>query len=297
MGYWGTGLYSNDCTCDVRDSYLDYLKKGISNDEAYEKTMIDYAEYMGTEEEPLFWYALADTQWKTGRLDQFVKQKALNWITSEGGLSLWSEKPTYAKKWKKVLEDLSIKLNSPQRPEKKIRDTTVIQYNPGNVGDVFAYRFHTKAAEENGYLGKWILMQKIGEIPGVFWGDQMIPHMVVFDMLFDKAPVEVDISDIRLIPFSVAETFMPTGRNSCFPMLDLHASFPLHRKSHSPQKYMKFIGNFNIPQGIHQSYFKQYGANMAWDRIEEIIIAFHSQWKDYSYQLYPKESIVSKKEK
>ena len=33
MGFWGTGLYSNDTTCDVRDSYTQYLQDIIMDQE------------------------------------------------------------------------------------------------------------------------------------------------------------------------------------------------------------------------------------------------------------------------
>jgi len=292
MGYWGTGLYSNDCTCDVRDSYLDYLKKGVSNDEAYQKTLDSYAECMGTDDEPLFWYALADTQWKHGRLRPCVKQKALDWLKYEGGLSLWTKKE-HVRQWKKVMEDLEQRLNTPQGPEKKIRDTTVIQYNPGCVGDVFAYRFHTKAAEESGYSGKYILMQKTGEVPGVFWGDQMIPQMIVYDMLFDEIPCEIHLSSLRVLPFSAAKTYMPTGRNWLRPKLNLQVPYALHRKSHTPQKYMTFVGSYDVPLDI-QKYSEERPSGFAWDRIEETLISFRTQWKGYTYRLFPTESLVTK---
>ena len=38
------------------------------------------------EEEPLFWFALADTQWNYGRLLPSVKEKALLFLSKEGEL-------------------------------------------------------------------------------------------------------------------------------------------------------------------------------------------------------------------
>ncbi|MEA4833167.1 MAG: hypothetical protein VB118_11205, partial [Oscillospiraceae bacterium] len=64
MGTWGAGLYANDSTCDVRDSYIKYLQDGLSNSEAYEKTLKDYEELIGDQDEPFLWFALAETQWK-----------------------------------------------------------------------------------------------------------------------------------------------------------------------------------------------------------------------------------------
>ena len=39
MGTWGTGLYANDCACDVRDIYTECLQNQLSNEEAYKETL------------------------------------------------------------------------------------------------------------------------------------------------------------------------------------------------------------------------------------------------------------------
>ena len=89
MGTWGSGLYSNDSTVDVKEIYMQFLQQQFSNEEAYEKTKQDCYEYFGTDIEPLFWYALADTQWELGRLLPEVKSKALEWIEKKGGIDVW----------------------------------------------------------------------------------------------------------------------------------------------------------------------------------------------------------------
>ena len=37
MGTWGTGLYQDDTTCDIKEDYLDLLKVGMSKEEALKK--------------------------------------------------------------------------------------------------------------------------------------------------------------------------------------------------------------------------------------------------------------------
>jgi len=74
MGTWGAGLYDNDISCDVRDTYIEFLKDKLSNQESYEKTLNMYQECIGDiDDEPLLWFALAETQWKVGRLMPEVK--------------------------------------------------------------------------------------------------------------------------------------------------------------------------------------------------------------------------------
>ena len=86
MGAWGTSLYANDSTCDVRGTYTKLLENQVGSQEAYEKTLEEYKEYIGDQDEPLFWYALAETQWRVGRLMPEVKEKALHWIENDGGM-------------------------------------------------------------------------------------------------------------------------------------------------------------------------------------------------------------------
>lgn len=77
MGTWGTALYANDTSCDVRDTYMKLLQEQLSNEEAYEKILDEYREYIGDEEEPLFWYALAETQWQTGAFNARSKKDSV----------------------------------------------------------------------------------------------------------------------------------------------------------------------------------------------------------------------------
>ena len=50
MGAWGSSLYANDTTCDVRDVYLGFLQEQLSNQEAYEKTVDKCNEYIESDE-------------------------------------------------------------------------------------------------------------------------------------------------------------------------------------------------------------------------------------------------------
>ena len=80
MGFWGTQLYANDLTCDVRDTYIDYLKEKQLSDESAFSELLDSFKELDEDEKPLFWYAIAETQWKLGRLTDDVKIKALEYI-------------------------------------------------------------------------------------------------------------------------------------------------------------------------------------------------------------------------
>ena len=76
MGYWGSGLYANDTGMDVRDTYMDLLQDGMDDETAWNTMLKKFSEYINTDEEALFWYAAADTQWRLGRLRPEVRDKA-----------------------------------------------------------------------------------------------------------------------------------------------------------------------------------------------------------------------------
>lgn len=42
MGAWGTSLFADDYTCDIRDDYGDYLKVGLSDEVAMNMIIDEY---------------------------------------------------------------------------------------------------------------------------------------------------------------------------------------------------------------------------------------------------------------
>lgn len=75
------------------------------------------------EEEPLFWFALADTQWNYGRLQPEVREKALYFLSQEDELERWREAgEKQLKAWMSTRDHLKEKLLSPQPPEKRYQN-------------------------------------------------------------------------------------------------------------------------------------------------------------------------------
>ncbi len=63
----GTAVFSDDTACDVRDGYVDLLSDGLSGPEATKKLLREWsASLKDPDEAPVFWLALAATQWKYG---------------------------------------------------------------------------------------------------------------------------------------------------------------------------------------------------------------------------------------
>ena len=91
MGAWGTGIFSDDTACDVRDMYHDFLAYGYDDLKA-ERAVIEYwiPQVSDTEEEPTFWFALAATEHQYGRLSDTVHDRALYYVEhNEEDLLRW----------------------------------------------------------------------------------------------------------------------------------------------------------------------------------------------------------------
>lgn len=162
MGAWGAGLYQDDVACDVKEYYTECLR---DDDESAEDKTLDYFEDELNDDEncAVVWFALADTQWKYGRLSETVKSKALEYIDNGINLQLWADEDIklYSKR-EKVLADLKEKLLSPMPAKKKLRKPHVFTCS-WNIGDVFAYQLKSDLAKEKGVFGKWLVMQKVNQ--------------------------------------------------------------------------------------------------------------------------------------
>lgn len=288
LGFWGSKLYENDCTCDVRATYIHFLENQYSNEDAYLGTLNAFSVCLGTDEEPLVWYALADTQWSLGRLNLEVKENALYWLRRNGGSNFWADNIRGMDKWSSSMAKLESRITMPQPKEKRIENPLSFQFNPGNIGDIFAYQFHTQNAKRLDCYGKYILFQKIGVKEN--GKGYLSPHCVFFDEIYDRIPDEVCLERIRILPFDTPERFLPTGRNVEFPMLNMSAIFDLAKKRNSPQKYVVFIGsypvvNYGSMQVNHRSEF-------GWDCIEQTLLTYCVEWKQYLYELHANYSVV-----
>ena len=84
MGTWGFKLYQNDTALDIKDEFEKLFNAGKAIQQITDELIEDYKNIMGDpDEEPLFWLALADTQWNFGVLLPVVKEKALYWINKD----------------------------------------------------------------------------------------------------------------------------------------------------------------------------------------------------------------------
>ena len=143
------------------------------------------------------WFALADTQWKYGRLSETVKSKALEYIDNGINLQLWTEadEKLYSKR-ENVLADLKKKLESPQPPKKRIHKQR--RYIcPWKIGDVFAFQINNEELNQHPLFHRWIVLQKVGNVE--WYPCHTIPVMTAINSLKTTCPTLEEISEFRFI--------------------------------------------------------------------------------------------------
>jgi hypothetical protein len=133
------------------------------------------SEFSGLVEEPVLWLSLAATQWKCGRLEERVKQRALAIIDNGSDLERWEEDPKLIPKRLAVLQKLRSQLLSPQPPPSKIpqRYRSTCEWE---TGEVIAYRLLS---------GKFVLLHLVGtstDKGGTY------PHVEILDWTGDELP-------------------------------------------------------------------------------------------------------------
>ncbi|MBC5786898.1 hypothetical protein [Clostridium facile] len=167
MGVWGPAILSDDVACDIRDEYHALLMIGKTSEEATQYLLeTDYPEIQGTEDETVFWLALALSQWKKGRLLPEVKQQAIAIIDAGTDLERWQQDEKLLKKRITVLQKLKDTLNSPMPAAKKMRPPSV-WHSPWAVGDLLAYQITNPTILYPEFLHKYVLLRviKIRKIP------------------------------------------------------------------------------------------------------------------------------------
>ncbi len=259
MGAWGAGLYQDDVTCDVREDYLDRLRIGYTNVEATQDVINQNIDSIEDEEDgPLFWFALADTQWKYGRLLPEVRDVALKYIESGQDLKRWEESKSLYNKRKKVLEDLREKLNSAQPLEKKVRKLKIHKAT-WKVGDVLLYKIKDEQFKDNKWYQKYVVFKvigiaksNIGSLPREYSDEQNIVGLC--NWVGDSVP---DFKVIKNLDFI-------KQKNGLGRIVDVLSTFSFSKKE---LKILDFKVILNDEQYYKNSEGIMNGQGIAWDSI------------------------------
>lgn len=203
MGFWSTSLYGNDLTLDVRDKLDDLLKSGVSPQDVYQEMLKCFEEVLSTDEESLFWFALADRMWDYGILTDEIKEKALTYMTNIAEHEYLDELETARERrsWQNTLNKLKTKIENVNQGNKKIKVEPVFKRNIWNVGDYYAYEFHKKNSQELGIQSKYIVIKKIKDN---YYGDTMFYYNIVYiyNKIFDEIPTLKDLKNVNYLPLT-----------------------------------------------------------------------------------------------
>lgn len=188
MGAWGAGIFQDDTACEVRDAFLHLVGAGRSADEATAELECRWrAPRSDPDEEPVFWFALAAVQVRTGRLVPRVRDRTLALIASGGDSGAFLE-PAPRRRRDAVLEKLKADLLGPQRPPTRVRKPPRPHANEWSAGAVLAYRL------PSGRLSLW----------------RVVDHHV--DAGGRYAVVEVLRGTHGRVPSELAAALMPSAR-------------------------------------------------------------------------------------
>ena len=277
MGAWGVKLYQDDVAVDTRDSYRDMLREqeNCTDEELTAKFIEQNADYTDdTEDGPVFWMALADMQWKYGRLEEYVKQKALECIRDGSDIERWlAESPKDAKKRSVELLALEEKLLSPQPPRKKFpKPNTYVC--PWRIGDVYAYQFHTEFAKENGYDSRYIYLIKAYDDT---FGNAKYPRFYVYSGTSDALLSLEQVQEKEYLPQFFRQSVF--GKFPDKPRLyAIELQFTSARIV--PKQYLHFIGHIDeLPRPQNESSNDYYG--VMWKNFEEYHINHFKEWGVY----------------
>ena len=275
MGTWSSALYGNDTTCDVKDSYELILENEPDDNLAFSQLMDEFNGVLGTDEEPLFWYAAAETQWRYGILSDEVKDKAVFWITEE------RESPMTGNGWKKTLEKLQTKLETPSRSKRNRRKPADFIRNPWSVGDVYAYQFHTQIARERGLYGKYILFQKYAEMEWI--EDHVFSVVRIYNAVFDEIPSLKVYNELPILPLvkrSIQDLRSVISEEEYKERFEELLQTPMfyYKEKDYPFHHISFVAHENI--GQYRYYYT--GTSLTWEKdgMDDWLTEFYLDWKD-----------------
>ena len=136
----------------MRDDYVDFLGDGLSGPEATKKLVGEWSESLkDPDEAPVFWLALAGTQWKYGRRSgKFYSNPER--IEAGSDLARWDAGSKDYRKRRAVLDKLRAQLTSSQPPAKRV-PKRFRSSNEWKAGELIGFRLLS---------GRFVVLRVIG---------------------------------------------------------------------------------------------------------------------------------------
>lgn len=189
MGSWGTDIFSNDTSADVRDEYRELLSAGVEDAEATRLLAEDHADDIADPDVAAdFWLGLAAAQWEMGRMEAPKRTKALELIESGSDLRRWRDlggDDADLEERRERLEILEARLAGPpprrvEIPTRSPADTRMPSPASFDVGEVFSYALES---------GKKVVLRVVDQVEDRAGAS---PSVALLDWIGDSPPpVEV----------------------------------------------------------------------------------------------------------
>lgn len=269
MGCWGYKLYQDDLAQDVRDAYVDLLHRGKTGEEAAEEILARYRD-LDESEEPVFWFALADTQWNHGRLTEPVKAQALKQLAGGANQRLWErECPKEAAKRAAVLSELEKRLLSPQPEARPVKPHKLYQC-PWKSGDVFARCLDGAEAKEGPYAGRYVFFVKVDECS--WYPGHRIPVVYFFRAATSEPLSLEELKKAEFLPqFFVPEVYQRKPETKRLYRVALVST-----STRAIPKKLMYLGNMGPVPPIENEDPGEYA--LLWKRFEAYTLRNLSNW-------------------
>lgn len=252
MGTWGVALYDNDTAADVRGEWVDKVRLGASGKAATDELIKAFGE-----DDPIFWVALADTQWTWGRLEPRVLKRARDAIAKGGDLELWTEAKDRAAR-QRMFEKVAARLAKPPPKPKPVGASPDLA--AWKRGQLWSYRTLD---------GKQAVFRVTAVDPG--YGLVPSPMLELLDVVFEdeppapealaKAPVRPTRAEYKLRD-AVLETVLPEHRAS--PMFEASVK----RRGERPGHRLKKLRAAGEPRPAEPT---TKAVGVPWDTLDEFL--------------------------
>lgn len=210
MGAWGPGVFSDDLGCEVRDQYRQLISQGQEGPVATDALLESFRVVLLDEDSTaVFWLALAVTQWRVGRLEDRVKNRAIAVIENTTALWAWQNDAAALAARRKVLANVLTLLHSPQRAKTVLRKPFKNSCE-WESGELIAFQLRSR---------QYVIFRVIGH-----WTDNggTAPVMEILDWCGTAIPEAAALHNapIRSYVIDVPAALQPVGWTTCKSILD-----------------------------------------------------------------------------
>ena len=261
---------------DVRNQYIDALRHGKDSTEATKQLIADYEPSLSDEEDaPRFWFALADTQWDLGRLEETVKQHALTCIEKElEHTAIRTNEPVHVDIPVTVLTMLKEKLSSPQPPQKKIKRYH-FYHTDWETGDVFAYCLGSEGIDYPVFHDKYVYFVVKGT--GTWYPGHTIPVVYVYWVVSQELLSLEQLQKREYLP----QFYTPIAYRNNPGMNRKYSLGLLCTSARSiPKKKLIYIGNVGSIKAVDNEDPIPY--HVAWKKFDKYMIENYIAWEQTS---------------